>query len=506
MFAMKVSSAEDTAALGAAELARAIAEGRVRPSEVVEARIARLQEVHQRLNAVVFERYADARREALEADRRVREGGALPPLFGVPITLKECIDLAGAPSTFGVPHLRAPVARDADVVRRLREAGAIVLAKSNVAQMLLFVETDNPVFGRTSHPMAAERSSGGSSGGEAVLVATGASPLGFGTDIGGSVRLPAAFCGIVGFKPTPGRVVDRGRFSVPLGQQTITSQIGVLARNVDDAALGLRVALGPTGDDGRGPLESLDSVELEGLRVAVIEEDGILAPCPAARRALREATAALCAAGAQRVDVQLPPRDQLFAQFYAIMSADRAAHIKATLADGPIDPRIKLIVDAANVPRSLSTVMLRATNRARTIDVVRAFTDGSAAAYFAAAEKVAELRALAEVAMRDVDVVLSPATPLPAVRHGATAELGTLGSYCTAWNVLGFPAGVAPWTSVQKGEESDRPASNDKRDLAALDSERGSAGLPIGVQLAAAPHRDHVALAAMRALERVRPR
>jgi fatty acid amide hydrolase len=494
----------DPAQLGAAELSRAIAAGQLRPSEVVEAFIARIQALQPALNAVVYERFDEARREAREADQRVRAGGELPALCGVPITLKDSIDLAGAPSTFGVERLRAPVARDAAVVRRLREAGAIVLAKSNAAQLLLFFETDNPVFGRTLHPHAPERSAGGSSGGEAALIARCASPLGFGTDLGGSVRVPAAFCGIAGFKPTAGRLMDDGRFSIPPGQTAITSQIGALARSVEDLALGLRVAFAPEGDDGRGPLLPYSDVSPNGLRVAVLEDDGILQPCPAARRAVREAAAALSGAGAQLVQVALPSRTRLYEAFYAVMSADGLAHARATLGGSKVDPRIKGLLDGARLPRPLTELMLRATSRRRLLDVVRCFSDGSASAYFATVEKLAELRAQALDAMRGADAVLSPACALPALRHGASAELGTMGSYTAAWNVLGWPAGVVPWTQVRQGEESDRPITRDVRDRVARETERGSAGLPIAVQIAAAPHRDHVALGVLRALEQLR--
>ncbi|HKU36567.1 MAG TPA: amidase family protein [Polyangiales bacterium] len=115
------------------------------------------------------------------------------------------------------------------------------------------------------------------------------------------------------------------------------------------------------------------------------------------------------------------------------------------------------------------------------------------------------LRASTGAALCGADVVLSPPAALPAVRHGATLELGTMGTYTTAYNVLGCPAGVVPWTRVREGEESDRAPSRDRRDRAASESERGSAGLPIGVQIAAAPHCDHVVLGVLRALEQLRP-
>jgi fatty acid amide hydrolase len=486
--------------LGASALAHAIATQRLRASDVVEAYIRRIEQVNPRLNALVFERFADARREASAADQRVRAGGKLPPLLGVPVTLKDTLDLEGAPSTFGIDDHITPKTRDADVVRRVREAGAIVVAKSNIAQLLLFVECSNPRFGRTNHPMSQERSCGGSSGGEGALVAAHASALGFGTDIGGSVRVPAAFCGVVGFKPTAGRCVDTGRFSVPLGQQAIPSQIGVIARNVDDAALGLRVAIGD-GDDQRGPLANLDSVDIRGLRVAVREEDGFLQPCPAARRALREAVQALTARGAQLVPLLLPTPQELSPLFACIMAADRMRHARRSVARSRVEPQLRQLIAAMLTPRWLLKWTLPLTRRRMAQEMLRGLGDGSAADYFDAVDALQQLRSQSLAAMSGTDVVLTPAQALPAVRHGATTELGPIGHYTSYWNTLGWPAGVVPVTHVRADEESDRPASNDRMLRAARETERGSAGLPIAVQIASAPHRDHVALAALRAIE-----
>ncbi len=501
---MSIPTGVDPTQLGAADLARTFAAGQLRAQDIVEAHIARLQQAHAQCNVVVCERYELALREAREADARRAAGDRLPVLAGVPITLKECIDLAGTPSTFGVERFRAPVTRTASAVERLRRAGAIVLAKTNVAQLLSYLETSNPVFGRTSHPRSPERSSGGSSGGEAVAVAMHGSPLGIGTDIGGSVRLPAAFCGVVGFKPTAGRVPDEGRHSsAPPGQRAIVSQVGVIARSVEDAALGLRVAIGD-GDDHRGPLLPHDAIAVRGLRVVVLEDDGILTPCPAARRAVREASLALEGAGAQLVQVALPPRVQLQALFWAILGADRAAHARATIGKTRVDPILKQMFDGMLVPRRVLEGLLLATHRRKARDVARAFFDGSADAYFRAAHELEDVRAKAAAAMRDADVVLSPGAALPAVRHGATAELSLIGSYTAAYNALGWPAGVIPWTEVRAGEESDRPASKDPFERAARESERDSVGLPIAVQIAAPPHHDHVALGVLRALETLR--
>ena len=495
----------DPTRVTASELAHAIANRTVRATDVVEAHIARIGQVNDKLNAVVFERFNEARREAEVADRRACTGGLLPALLGVPITLKECIDFAGSPSTFGIEGRTTPAEADATPVKRLRDAGAIVLAKTNVAQHLLFFETDNPVFGRTNHPASKERSCGGSSGGEAALIASFGSPLGIGTDLGGSVRNPAALCGIASFKPTAGRIIDEGSGSAPTGQQLISSQIGVLARSIDDVALGLSVAMG-NGDDDRGPLGSLDDVDMSKLRVAVREDDGVFAACPAARRAVREARDRLVAMGARVVEIPLPDPHRAHEIFFAVMSADRAHHMKGVLGKSRVDPRIRQLIDSATKPRAIVNMMLTMTGRRAAREIVRQFGNGTAASYFQLVDEVRAMRRQALSTMQSADIVLAPPSPLPAYRHGACLELGTLGTYTTYWNVLGWPAGVVPWTTVQAGEESDRAISKDPCYLAAQEAERDSVGLPIGVQVAGAPYRDHLALAALRALEKSRLR
>src|SRR5262245_38002424 len=271
----------------ARELAGQIAAGELTSLAAVDAHIARIEDVNPALNAVVWKRYDDARAEARDVDRRRAAGERLGPLGGVPITIKESLDLTGGPTTFGIVDRRDHRADSDDPhVARLRRAGAIVLGKTNVAQMLLYFESDNPLYGRSQNPWRADRTPGGSSGGQAAIVAAGGSPLGLGSDIGGSNRIPAAFCGIFGIKPTAGRMPDRGRGSVPVGQQAIASQLGVFARDVDDLALGL--ALASAGADVP-PLGDRTSVAVAGLRVGRFSEDGLFPPAPAARRAVAEA-------------------------------------------------------------------------------------------------------------------------------------------------------------------------------------------------------------------------
>lgn len=504
--------ASDPCALSATELAGLIAQGAITAREAVEGYIARIERVNAALNAAVVKRYGEARAEADAVDQRRERGETLPPLAGVPITVKECLDLTGTPSTFGIPRRAATrAAADDPYVARLRAAGAIVTAKTNVAQLLIFTETDNPLYGRTNNPWNPERSSGGSSGGEGAIVAAGASALGLGTDIGGSVRIPAAFCGISALRPTAGRCPDIGRGSVPIGQQAVVSQIGPLARNVDDLACALAVINGGHGLDHQPvvPLGDYRGVDVKGLRVTVLADDGVLSPSSAVARGLREATDILKAAGAIIVPCTLPPCAEAMRIWLTCITADRGAGMRRSAGGGKIDGRAGLMLRLAGMPPALRGAvagLLTAIGQKGLAGNMRMFAAGSADSYWQAVEDQmnyrAKFRAVLDAgAGGPVDLVLMPAYGVPAVRHGASANMPVAGSYSLLAPVLGYPAGVVPVTRVRTDEESGREKSSDVVRKTAIEADRGSAGLPIGVQVMGRPWRDDVVLAAMRAIE-----
>jgi fatty acid amide hydrolase len=494
--------------LTASELAARIKRGDISALSAVEAYVERIERVNPSLNALVVKRYDEARAEAREIDRRRGAGEPLGPLAGVPVTIKECLDLAGTPSTFGVSSRRhAMAAHDEKHVERLRRAGAIVLGKTNVGQLLLMFETDNPLYGRTNHPHDPERSPGGSSGAEGALLASGASALGLGTDLAGSCRVPAAFCGVVAVKPTAGRCDDLGRGSIPIGQRTVASQVGVLGRCVDDVALGLEVINGGAQPELDGtlaaamPLRDPATVDVSKLRVAYYTDDGTFAPSPAVRRGVCEAIAALEARGAS-VAAWSPPdvsraRDLLFGLF----SADNFAGCRRTLGRDARDPRIAKIEMAARHTHLVDFLLsLDGHGRLRR-EVIANYGHDDTDHYWQLVEAVLDYRQRFLQAFAGFDAIVCPATSLPAFRHGAGEELVLAGAYTCLYNVLGWPAGVVPITRVRAGEESDRAASKDKMDQAARETERGSAGLPIGVQVAARPWREDIVLATAKTLE-----
>src|ERR1700681_4167520 len=439
----------------ATQLARAIAGGELSAVEVVEAHIARIEAVDPALNAVVVKRFAQARAEAAEADARRARGDALGALHGVPITVKECLDLAGTPSTFGLAARKNSVAAaDDPYVARLRAAGAIVLGKTNVAQLLMSFESNNPVYGRTNNPWNPARAPGGSSGGEGAIVAAPGSGPGGGTDIGGSGRIPAAFCGIASLKPTAGRAPDAGRASVPIGERAIVSQVGILARCVDDVALGIALINGSREAElvPDVPLGDYRGVDVASLRIAVYEDDGVFTPGPGVRRAVREAAAALGAAGARVTPWQPPQPEVAIDLFFGLLSGDRGRSFAALVRGEKVDPNIAPLIMMGQRSRPALTAiraLLRAAGQAQTADKLRAFGYADSNHHWQLAEAQLDYRtrfldALDRAEGGPFDLVLAAPCALPAYTHGAFRDLAIVGSYSVLANLLGFPAGVVP--------------------------------------------------------------
>ncbi len=291
---------DELAALGAAATARIVGAGEVSAREAVWARLAHLDALAG-LNAVVARDDEAALAQAAALDRRFAAGGPIGPLHGVPVTVKDWIDVAGLPCAGeSGDHGRVPAA-DASVVARLRAAGAVVVAKTNVG-------VDHLLFGPCRHPLDPARSPGGSSSGEAALVGAGGSCLGIGSDSGGSIRLPASWCGAMGLKPTFGRVPLTGHFPRIGALHDGRTVIGPLAAHVDDLRLCLSVIHGPDGRDAACapvPLDLSAPPALRGARVAWLVDDGEGRASPEAAAAVRRALTALHGAGAVVADEPL---------------------------------------------------------------------------------------------------------------------------------------------------------------------------------------------------------
>lgn len=419
------------AGTAATTLARMIAARQVSATEVLEAHLDRIAAVNPGINAVV-QLADDALERARTVDAALARGDAAGPLQGVPFTVKDNIETAGVITAAGVPERAAVVPRrDATVAARMRAAGAILLGRTNCPPWGSGLETDNELYGRTNHPHDPSRTPGGSSGGEAALIAAGGSPWGLGTDSGGSVRIPAHFCGICALKPTQGRVPVSGVFDDegPIGALSDPrTQVGVLARTVEDLEVMVRVIAGPDGRDGGvAPVALGDpaAVSVAGLRVAFHGDNGLSTPTSETVATVRAAAGALASAGAW-VDERRPPGN----------GHELTVEVWASYGGG---------MSSLDLYRLL-----------RRWDAYRA-----------------EMLAF----MGDFDVIVCPVYPVPAPHHGGTAgvdlraaELQHAISYATPFSLVGAPCVVVPFGVSPEG-------------------------LPLAVQIVARPWHDHVALA-----------
>ena len=454
-------------------LAAAIRGGETSAREVVEAHIELLERVNPRINAVVVSRFDEARAEADAADARVAAGEAdLPPLLGVPCTIKESIGLQGMPQCAGVVSARERVAEgQASVAQRILDAGAIPLGLTNTSELTLWVETENRVYGRTHNPYDASRTAGGSSGGEGAAVGSGGSPFGIGTDMGGSIRLPAFFNGVFGHKPGLGLLPLTGHYPPASGSSARLTVMGPLARCAEDLMPLLRVMAGPDGEDELtedAELGDPAEVSLEGLRV-VVSESGTLGPTgPELAQARERAAGALAAAGAKLERVSTKNMRRAFEMYLATLSTE-VGTVRRLLEEAGAEPPGLRASFKRGAPNTVATRITLAAER------LGALTPES---------RNRKMLAAAEAFVRELrdtigdGVLLHPPAPKVAPKHG-----GTVGRIWWIHPMLVFNLSGLPVTQVPLG-------LNEK-------------GLPLGVQVAGGPGADHRTIAVALELERV---
>src|SRR5260221_2993119 len=276
-----------------AEIASQIKSKAVSPPEVVKHHLQRAAQSHSSLNAFVHLDEARACQQAEAAEAAIQRGDVLGPLHGVPLTVKSCIDVAGWPCAAGslLRKENRPTG-DAALVQRLRNAGAIFLGNTNTPEFLMAYETDNRLSGKTSNPWNTEFSSGGSSGGEAAAIAAGCSAGGVGSDGGGSIRVPAHFCGICGLKPTAGRIPSSGHY--PAGNSAFgwLGVVGPMGRTIGDLKTLFQVLRGPDADDALTAPVTISDSRAAGttkIRIGILESDALGRVTPETQLAVRQA-------------------------------------------------------------------------------------------------------------------------------------------------------------------------------------------------------------------------
>ena len=440
-------------------MAHAIRCREISSEEVVEAHLRRIAEVNLSLNAVVHVAASSARAEARAADARLAAGAAVGPLHGVPVTIKDNHDVAGLPGTAGTKGLadRIPT-MDATVVARLKAAGAIVLGKTNLPELALAFETDNLVYGRTNNPYDLARTPGGSSGGEAAIIAAGGSPLGIGNDAAGSIRLPAHFCGIAGIKPTTGRVPKTGYLGSSGGALSSLMQSGPMARYVEDLELALPIICGGDGRDPAVvdmPMGDPGAVELRRLRIAYHTDNGIASATAETADTVTRAAMSLIDAGVAVDEARPAGIERTYQLFFDLFGADGGVGLQS---------RLKSLGTTDTHPLMQQFLRLLGPSACTTADA------------FARLARLEQFRAEMFAFWQNYDAILCPTCAVPAIPHGTSWEHWTAISYTMAYNLTGWPGAV-----VRAGTSPH--------------------ALPIGVQIIAQPWREDVALAIARHIE-----
>jgi fatty acid amide hydrolase len=500
-------TAHEIVRLSGHEIVELLKVGELSAREVVEAHIRRIEEVNQKLNALVVPQFEQARRDAESLDSARARGEELGLLHGIPITVKESIEVAGTPSTLGLTErVSHRAVADAVQVTRLKQAGAVLLGKTNVSLLLRAYETDNPVYGRTNNPWNLDRAPGGSTGGEAAIIAAGGSALGLGSDFGGSIRLPVHACGVHGLRPTSGRLTMLGHARVQSsGLGAMTSQPGPISRSVADLCLAMRALAAPGQemfDTSIPPVELRDLGDINKLRVAFYTDNGLLRPAPALRRAVREAAVALQACGAEVEEWHPPDPSEAWEIQLRLTCADGLASYRRALQKSK-GAKVRLAAMPA-VVRSAVTLVAELAGQKRLADSMRYKQRVSMQELSQLFERRRQYAAkfLAALNAKQFDAILCPPDALPALKHGSSFYLsGSSISYPGLYSLLGMPAGVVAATRVRADEESDRAKSRDLIERAASHVENSSRGLPVGVQVVARHWREDVTLAIMAGLE-----
>jgi Asp-tRNA(Asn)/Glu-tRNA(Gln) amidotransferase A subunit family amidase len=427
----------------------------VSPVEVAEAHLDQISRLNPELNAIVTVA-PDVLERARDAEAAVMRGDDLGALHGLPMTIKDTIETAGLRTTSG-SVMRADYVpqRDAPIVARLKAAGAIILGKTNTAEMAMDYNADNPVFGRTNHPLDPNLTPGGSSGGEAVAIATHMSPAGFGSDLAGSLRIPAHFCGIVALKPSTGCFPGEGQFPTSSGPYSLGAVVGPMARRVDDL-LGLLAVAGDERYWGHAH-------ELRGSRVAFYTDDGVAPVTRETARAVESVAKALEDAGLI-VEERRPPHvergNEMWLKLFSRASVVQLRRVYAGRErEGGAFVSWRLATADDNPPPGLDVYIADWMER----DRLR--------------EELLEW-------MQTTPIIVAPVGATPAYAHdtlkvsvnGVTMGTFKAFSYAQTFNVFDLPV-----VTVPAGKSDD--------------------GLPIGVQIVGRPFAEEMILAAAEIVE-----
>ncbi|XP_039262529.2 vitamin D3 hydroxylase-associated protein-like isoform X1 [Styela clava] len=445
------------------------------------------------------------------------------PLYGIPVSLKECMKTKGTPSCVGLAmYLDQIPTEDLVLAKVLKQCGAVPFVKTNTVQIMLSIESSNPIYGETSNPLNHEFSPAGSSSGEGAIVGAGASVLGFGSDIAGSIRVPAHFCGICGFKPTKYRISSSGMIWSLMGQNAVASTLGPMARDVDTIVMAMRALLCDTMfqlDKNVPPIKFNEELynSKTPLRIGYYMDDGYMKPVPACQRAVRMTKEALQSAGHTLVPFEIPDIEELMEMttraFYVDGGRGNIERTKYDIVDKRLLPSWRRW-SMPSIVMKLYSMYLDLFESSRMAKDLLAYGGGDKSAH-----NLWKLTAWIEgykmkfwTEWREkykLDALICPVHPLVACPKGMVTNMTANMSYSTAFTVTNCPAGVVPVTKVNQKDIEElkihKGHYDDQWDRHCVKACMGSINMPVGVQCVSEPWQEEVCLRLMREVETLLP-
>ncbi|KAL3831430.1 hypothetical protein ACJMK2_023181 [Sinanodonta woodiana] len=499
--------------LPTSELQEGLQSGKYSALEVLAAYQTKAQEVNERLNCIT-EPILEAEADAKSLDERTEKEGLL---YGIPVSLKENFQLKGYDSTMGLVNLIGQLwEEDAVLIKVLKRQGAIPFVRTNIPQIMMTYECSNPIYGRTNNTYDATRTPGGSTGGEAALIAAGGSIIGFGSDIGGSIRVPSHFCGCYGLKTTLGRFSRKGTTSLNQGQTLVSGTIGPMARDLDGLVLATRAMLCDYMfelDRSIPPVPFRDEIfqSKRPLKIGYYVNDGYLQSVPACQRVVMMAKTALEAQGHTVISFDPPDVPQMWTELYLkSVAGDGGRTFLEAMEKDILDDCMQKVHFGLTIPRWLLWC-LKAIIRLITQDPVqtRSMTSlkgcGSVYEWWQQAKAVEMYKDKFQKKWCDLglDGVICPVFACAAVPHGDVSKLLGAGTYPMLYNVLNYPAGSLPLTKVTSEDVQQLENYPSRRyfEKNIKKASEDSVGLPVNVQCVGLPFQEELVLRVMKEIE-----
>ncbi|KIY62605.1 amidase signature enzyme, partial [Cylindrobasidium torrendii FP15055 ss-10] len=446
----------------ATEIVSNIEEGKWTAGEVLEAYISAAVRAQEATNCITEVLFGPARSRAKALDASYASTGRIVgPFHGVPFSIK-VLDYEGFDSTIGFSQwIGKPANKHAALVSQIIAAGGIPFVKTNVPQTMFSFECNNPLWGRTLNPRGTAFTCGGSSGGEAAILAADGSALGIGSDIGGSLRMPAAYCGIYSLKPTAGRVSTEGGVNPSPGFEGIKTSFGPMGRSVADLDVFCRAIFGLEDKYRHAvPLPYRKFDVKSALKFGYYTSDGFIKASPANKRAVLQSVEALRRQGHECVEVVPPSGHEALEIYLAMTSADDFHRMTSQIGSDPVDPALYLTVYGSRMPGFILSIATWALRNIIHDPQFATVMDAGGSKSYEKYSKWVERRNEFEKTFFDavwerhgLDGIIAPVQSMPQLPHGAVTTLSPLCVATVLYNLLDYPAGVVPVTRVDAGQD-----------------------------------------------------